>query len=199
MAEHVTLAHDNTKSASWESDSSYQADDRSLLLETLIDECSLAAELSQIGENQAALELLDKVHARLGVLNRDAAGKVDTRAPNHHTDAMNEITREEFNAKLETIEVKMDARVESMSSKIDVFLAAQAERDKRLDDSLANIRGDISRLGSLKLSIWGAMFTGLAITLTVIGLGLTAYQAGQADRHQVDQAPAITAPQQQSK
>lgn len=43
---------------------------------------------------------------------------------------MNDITREEFNAKLETIEVKMDARVESVSAKIEGFLAAQAERDK---------------------------------------------------------------------
>jgi hypothetical protein len=98
------------------------------------------------------------------------------------TPAMNEITREELGAKLETIEVKMDARVEAMSSKIDAFLALQAERDKRLDESLGNIRGDITRLGSLKLSIWGAMFTGLAITVTVIALGLTSYQAGQADR-----------------
>ncbi|WP_241485551.1 hypothetical protein [Pseudomonas lundensis] len=46
------------------------------------------------------------------------------------TDPMNDITREEFNARMETIEVKMDARVESVSSKIDGFLAAQAERDK---------------------------------------------------------------------
>lgn len=108
------------------------------------------------------------------------------------TDRMAEITREEFNAKLETIEVKMDARVESVSAKIDTFLAVQAERDKRLDESLSNIRGDISRLGNLKLSIWGAMFTGLAITLTVIGLGITSYQAGQADRHPAEIAqPAL--------
>lgn len=127
-------------------------------------------------------------------------GTDDSRSNPDHTEPMNDITREEFNAKLETIEVKMDARVESVSSKIDAFLAVQAERDKRVDESLSNIRSDLSRLGSLKVSIWGAMFTGLAITLTVLGLGLTAYQAGQADRHPADTAtPSSIAPLPQSK
>ncbi|NWB92303.1 hypothetical protein HX777_14635 [Pseudomonas agarici] len=49
---------------------------------------------------------------------------------------MNDITREEFNAKLETIEAKMDARAESVSAKIDAFLAVQAERDQRFNDRL---------------------------------------------------------------
>lgn len=54
-----------------------------------------------------------------------------------HTQRMNEITREEFNAKLETIEVKMDARSEAVTSKIDAFLALQAERDARFSDKLS--------------------------------------------------------------
>ncbi|MBH3453017.1 hypothetical protein I5S84_29880 [Pseudomonas putida] len=49
---------------------------------------------------------------------------------------MNDITREEFNAKLETIEAKMDARAEAVSSKIDAFLAVQAERDQRFKERL---------------------------------------------------------------
>lgn len=52
------------------------------------------------------------------------------------TDFMNDITREEFNAKLETIEAKMDARAEAVSSKIDAFLAVQAERDQRFNERL---------------------------------------------------------------
>lgn len=49
---------------------------------------------------------------------------------------MNDLTREELNAKLETIETKMDARVESVSAKIDAFLAVQAERDQRFSERL---------------------------------------------------------------
>lgn len=60
----------------------------------------------------------------------------DRRPAQRHTQGMNEITREEFNAKLETIEVKMDARSEAVTSKIDAFLAIQAERDARFSDKL---------------------------------------------------------------
>ena len=55
------------------------------------------------------------------------------------TDPMNDITREEFNARMETIEVKMDARVESVSAKIDAFIAVQAERDKRMEAIVSQI------------------------------------------------------------
>ncbi|MBM5459250.1 hypothetical protein H8F21_16915 [Pseudomonas sp. P66] len=102
---------------------------------------------------------------------------------------MNDITREEFNAKLETIEVKMDARVEAISSKIDGFLAAQAERDKRLDESIAGVRRDIDRLGNVKLNIWGAMLTAVGVGVAVAALSVTFYQTGKGDR-----ATPITAP-----
>ncbi|WP_256256621.1 hypothetical protein [Pseudomonas agarici] len=60
----------------------------------------------------------------------------DNAAKRTDTEQMNDITREEFNAKLETIEAKMDARAESVSAKIDAFLAVQAERDQRFNDRL---------------------------------------------------------------
>lgn len=112
-----------------------------------------------------------------------------------HTPYMNDITREEFNAKLETIEVKMDARVEAISSKIDGFLAAQAERDRRLDDSIAGVRRDIDRLGSLKLNIWGAMVTAVTVGIAITALSLTFYQTGKAESSSSTTAtPAMSAP-----
>lgn len=111
------------------------------------------------------------------------------------TQRMNDITREELNARLETIEVKMDARVEAISSKIDGFLAAQAERDRRLDESIAGVRRDIDRLGSLKLNIWGAMVTALTVGLAITALSVTFYQTGKADNPSTSSLPpAITAP-----
>lgn len=53
-----------------------------------------------------------------------------------YTQHMNDVSREELNAKLETIEAKMDARAEAVSSKIDAFLAVQAERDQRFNERL---------------------------------------------------------------
>lgn len=111
------------------------------------------------------------------------------------TQAMNDITREEFNAKLETIEVKMDARVEAISSKIDGFLAAQAERDRRLDESFASVRREIDKLGSLKLNIWGAMLTAVGLVVAIAALSLSFYQTGKSDSPAaVTSPPAMSAP-----
>lgn len=124
----------------------------------------------------------------------------DSSLPIGYSKLMNDLTREELNAKLETIEVKMDARVEAVSAKIDGFLAAQAERDKRLeerdkrlDEANAIIREDIARLGSLKLNIWGAMLTAIGIGIAVAALSAAFYQTGKADKPSTPTAP-ITAP-----
>ncbi len=126
---------------------------------------------------------------------RPEIGGRDKNERNAHTQRMNDITREEFNARLETIEVKMDARVEAISSKIDGFLAAQVERDKRMDESIASVRRDIDRLGNLKLNIWGAMLTAVGLGVAVAALSVTFYQTGKGDRvNAVESPPAIEAP-----
>lgn len=126
---------------------------------------------------------------------RPEIGGRDKNEGNAHTQRMNDITREEFNARLETIEVKMDARVEAISSKIDGFLAAQVERDKRMDESIASVRRDIDRLGNLKLNIWGAMLTAVGLGVAVAALSVTFYQTGKGDRATVAESPpAIEAP-----
>ncbi|WP_236169756.1 hypothetical protein [Pseudomonas atacamensis] len=111
-----------------------------------------------------------------------------------HTATMSEISREELSAKLETIEVKMDARVESVSGKIDGFLAAQVERDKRLDAALAQIAKDNSEtkssLSSMKATlIVTAVSTVIAIVLGVAGFNtaltsnmMSAFQLGKAEQ-----------------
>lgn len=108
-------------------------------------------------------------------------GRHDSPVEKMGTVTMNDLPRDEFNAKLETIEIKMDARVEAIASKIDGFLVAQSERDKRLDESIAGVRRDIDRLGSLKLNIWGAMLTAVALGVTVAALSVTVYQTGKGD------------------
>lgn len=115
---------------------------------------------------------------------------------------MNDITREEFNAKLETIEVKMDARVQAVSSKIDGFLAAQAERDRRLDLVLAQIskdNGDTkSSISSMKTTlIVTAVSTALAIVIGIASFNtaltsnmMSAFQLGLSRTEQSAQGKA---------
>ncbi|NMY08557.1 MULTISPECIES: hypothetical protein [Pseudomonas] len=128
--------------------------------------------------------------------------KDDRATPSDHTEAMNDITREEFNAKIETIETKMDARVESVSAKIEGFLSAQAERDKRLDIVLAQIgkdNGDTkTSIGSMKTTlIVTAVSTALAIVLGVAGFNtaltsnmLSAFQLGKSTSPSASEAVA---------
>ena len=119
--------------------------------------------------------------------------KDDRATPKGHTESMNDITREEFNAKLETIEVKMDARVESVSAKIDAFMAVQAERDKRMEATVNQISANHaeikSGLGSMKMTmVLTALSTVIAIVIGVASFNATltsnmfsAFQAGKAE------------------
>lgn len=94
-----------------------------------------------------------------------------------HTAPMSEISREELNAKLETIEVKMDARVESVSSKIDGFLGAQFERDKRLDAALAQIAKDHSETRAGISSMRTTLIITAVSTVIAIVLGVAAFNS----------------------
>lgn len=110
------------------------------------------------------------------------------------TDIMNEITREEFNARMETIEAKMDARVESVSAKIDLFVAIQAERDKRMESTLNQIstnHGEIkSGISSMKTTmVVTAITTVLAIVNGIAGFNamltsnmVASFQMGRSER-----------------
>lgn len=101
------------------------------------------------------------------------------------TRPMNEITREEFNAKLETIEVKMDARLESVSAKIDGFLAAQSERDKRYEllaervtKAAEGAEEAAKQAATVKSNYWAAVIVQL---LAVVAILVGGYFANQAN------------------
>ncbi|NWB09003.1 hypothetical protein HX862_13910 [Pseudomonas sp. D5002] len=105
---------------------------------------------------------------------------------------MTDITREEFNAKLETIETKMDARVESVSAKIESFLASQAERDKaqlerdkrfellaeRVTKAAEGAEDAAKQAATVKSNYWAAVIVQL---LAVVAILVGAYYANQAN------------------
>ncbi|KTB90882.1 hypothetical protein AO073_05950 [Pseudomonas syringae ICMP 11293] len=118
----------------------------------------------------------------------------DNRPRVEDTRSMNEISREELNAKLETIETKMDARIEVVSAKIDSFVAIQVERDKRMEATLNQIsanHGDIkSSIGSMKTTmIVTAVSTVLAIVIGIAGFNamltsnmVASFQMGRSEQ-----------------
>ncbi|VVQ04898.1 hypothetical protein PS941_02956 [Pseudomonas fluorescens] len=114
---------------------------------------------------------------------------------------MNAISREEFNARIETIETRMDARFEGVSAKIDAYFLTQAERDKRYDlmwDGVQQIAEDskeaIKHASTVKAHYWattavhflgmitvvvGAHFANQAAVLTTLQTTLAAIQIGK--------------------
>lgn len=109
------------------------------------------------------------------------------------TDRRSEEFRKEISLRDDTIRRELDLRRESFlaeqairdqawEAKFSGFLATQAERDKRLDESVSGIRSDLTRLGSLKLNIWGAMLTAVGVGLAVAALSVSFYQTGKADK-----------------
>lgn len=109
------------------------------------------------------------------------------------TDRRSEEFRKEISLRDDTIRRELDLRRESFlaeqairdqawEAKFSGFLSTQAERDKRLEESVSGIRADLTRLGSLKLNVWGAMLTAVGVGLAVAALSVSSYQTGKADK-----------------
>jgi hypothetical protein len=100
--------------------------------------------------------------------------------------------KRELDQRRETFLTEQALREKALDDRYAGFLATQAERDKRLDESVTAIRGDIARLGSLKLNIWGAMLTAVGIGVAIAALSLSFYQTGKTDK--TAQPPSIETP-----
>lgn len=122
-----------------------------------------------------------------------------------HEEPMSTPTREEFEARLETIEAKMDSRVASIEGKIDALLATLQgnenlvtqrwktqdarfmgfeERDKRLEllaqqanDSAARATDAAEKAAGLRASYWASVAAQVAAVAAII---VGAYFANQA-------------------
>ena len=95
---------------------------------------------------------------------------VDTNQPLPDDKPMAEITREELDAKLETIETRMDARISSIETKIDHFIEKVDERSNRLEASMAEVRSDSKSLR------WWLAGTAVATVLGVYGANISMVQ-----------------------
>jgi len=90
---------------------------------------------------------------------------------------MTDLTRQEVDAKLETIEVRMDGRVAAIQASIDGFVGRMEERSLRTDDRFSRIeesqRETQASLGGLKSTI---IITAISTVLAIV-LGVAAFNA----------------------
>lgn len=99
----------------------------------------------------------------------------------HELALRDEQLKREMDIRHENARQEQAERQKALDNQLAGFYAVQAERDKRIDDAVAEIKSEITKLGSLKLNIWGAMVTAIGILVAIAALSLTFYQTGKAD------------------
>lgn len=103
--------------------------------------------------------------------------RVDGRGGAPHYGSMSEVTRPEFDAKLETIEARMDGRVAAIQASLDGYASRMEERALRTDDRFQRIekslQGTQSAITNLKST---TIVTAIGAVLTIV-LGVAAFNA----------------------
>lgn len=156
----------------------------------------LFSELADVSsERDIMLQMLELREKTIEALKEESIRAADDKPPaerdtsrmktsddyRHELQLRDEQLRREIEMRQESSRSEQAVRDKAWDDRYLGFLAAQAERDKRLDDSIEGIRGELSKLGSLKANIWGAMATAIGIILAVAALSLTFYQTGKGD------------------
>jgi hypothetical protein len=146
------------------------------------------------------------VHPNFVTPNRVHFSDNEASQPSQSEDSMNTPTREEFNLKFETMELRMDGRVASIEAKINAFLDRTEANEKilslRLDQAVTaaeNASGaadrassaadraasSAERSGGLKSTMW---LTSITTILAVLGIALAAYFGTQQSNIGIVQA-----------
>lgn len=82
-----------------------------------------------------------------------------------HTGSMNDISREELDAKLQATEARMDARLERF--------------DKDMRQAVSDFRLEIQPLKNLKANIWGATAVTIGVMVAVLSYGVSSFDSGR--------------------
>lgn len=132
---------------------------------------------SQFSFDPGADRLINEFTSRYSRAVEVGPGTVDNSSSRPNDRRMTDLSREELDAKLETIEARMDGRVASIQASIDGFMGRMEERSLRTDDRFARIeesqRDTQASLGSLKTTI----ITTAVATVIAIVLGVAAFNA----------------------
>lgn len=102
---------------------------------------------------------------------------LDTRGSRPNHSSMNTPSREEFEAKIQTIEARMDGRVASIEAKIDGLVNVLNERFRSMDERMGRMEDDSretkAAVGNLKSTL---IVTAISTVLAIV-LGVAAFNA----------------------
>ncbi|MFV1944219.1 hypothetical protein VPH49_25880 [Pseudomonas luteola] len=110
---------------------------------------------------------------------------------------MNDITREELDAKLATVEARVDARLASFESTIRETMGAIRQDSAEIRGEIKALHSELGNLKNIKQSIWGAAGSTFIAVVGVVGAmlayGVSSYDSGR------DTSELIAEAKQQTK
>ncbi|RJG14634.1 hypothetical protein, partial [Massilia cavernae] len=136
----------------------------------------------------------EEINRRLAEAQAELPSAIDSAKEAEEDTHMTTPTREEIDAKLENIELRMDGRVRSIEGKIDAFIATITGQQQAVTATLAGHQQTMAslaeraaaaaetaaaaadRAGGLKQTLW---ITSLTTVLSVLGIALAAYLGTQ--------------------
>lgn len=121
-----------------------------------------------------ALRALAEQQATLAELSKAVAEGNDNKSSSDDTAKMNDINREELDAKLSAVEARMDRRI------------ADFQGDMR--QAVSDFRLEIQPIKGMKANIWSATAVMIGTIVAVVGLSFTAFDSGRETSALVQEA-----------
>lgn len=121
-----------------------------------------------------ALRALAEQQAALAELSKAVAEGNDNKSSSDDTAKMNDINREELDAKLSAVEARMDRRI------------ADFQGDMR--QAVSDFRLEIQPIKGMKANIWSATAVMIGTIVAVVGLSFTAFDSGRETSALVQEA-----------
>lgn len=103
----------------------------------------------------------------------------DNKPPSMDTKVMNDITREEMDAKLEATNARVDARLAGFESTVRETLAAVRQDSAETRGELKAIHVELTYLKNLKANIWGAAVVTIGLVGAMLAYGVASFDSGR--------------------
>lgn len=126
----------------------------------------------------------------------ESLGESDNSSPRSDTVTMNDITREELDAKLDATNARLEARLSSFEGAIRETLAAVRQDSAEMRGELKVMHGDLGDLKNIKGSIWGAAGATIigvgGILAAMLSFGVASFDTGRETSQLVEAAKQQT-------
>lgn len=119
--------------------------------------------------------------------------KLDAKPSKDDPNSMNSITRHEFNSELSSIEARMDARVEKLSSSMQQVISElrveRADRDTQVMTAIAEVNGRLEPLKGIRSTVIVTAVTGVitiaGVILAAMSIYATSFDSGRNTANEI--------------